>query len=399
MRKKVNVGYMIGAIVLAVILTFNITYVIVWNAFGDRISNLAAREATFSKISEISAYIDEFYIGEYDEKTLIEGIANGYLGALDDISSYYLTKEEAQARLSGVDSDYTGIGIVTCYDEENHGIMILKMPEGSSAQEHGLKLLDSIIAVDGVEVAKIGYESALEKIRGEEGTEVALTVYRQVTGERFNAIVRRGAIMTELFVPAKMLTETIGYLRLDNFDLGIADVFAAAYADLRNQGMESLVLDLRMNPGGYMDEMVKIADLFLDEETTIYKELDYSGNAAAFYASAGAETIPIVVLTNGFTAGGAEYFAAALVENGRASSVGAITAGIAYAQSSIELSDGSMLVLSTTEYLTPLGNSLKDIGFHPETLIPIDIDELYEVITLTDPIDRQLETAIEILKN
>ena len=176
MKKKVNVGFMAGVLVLAVILTFNVTYVLVWHSFSDRIQNLSAREASFSKISEICAYIDEFFIGEYDEKKLLEGISDGYVGALGDFSSYYLTKEEAQALLSGADSGYTGIGIISSYDQDNAGIRILQMPEGSSAQEHGLEVLDCIVAVDGMPVNTVGYESALEMIRGEEGTEVALTV-------------------------------------------------------------------------------------------------------------------------------------------------------------------------------------------------------------------------------
>ena len=398
MKKKVNVGFMIGVLVLAVILTFNVTYVLVWHVFSDRIQNLSAREAAFSKISEICAYIDEFFIGEYDEKTLLEGISDGYIGALGDYSSYYLTKEEAQARLSGADSGYTGIGIVSSYDRENAGIRILQMPEGSSAQEHGLAVLDCIVAVDGMPVNTVGYESALEMIRGEEGTEVALTVYRQTTGERFNVIVRRGAVVTEQTLVCRMLDDVTGYIKLDNFDEGVDAVFSIVYADLRNRGMERLVLDLRMNPGGYMEQVCAIADLFLEKGKVIYKERDYSGSVEVHYAEEGAETVEIVLLINEFTAGGAEYFAAALAENGRAQVVGSTSAGIGYAQSSIELSDGSVLMLSTTEYLTAKGNSLQGIGYTPKIQMQIDIDELYEVLTLTDPADRQLDAAYAALK-
>jgi carboxyl-terminal processing protease len=399
MKKKVNVGFMAGVLVLAVILTFNVTYVLVWHSFSDRIQNLSAREASFSKISEICAYIDEFFIGEYDEKKLLEGISDGYVGALGDFSSYYLTKEEAQALLSGADSGYTGIGIISSYDQDNAGIRILQMPEGSSAQEHGLEVLDCIVAVDGMPVNTVGYESALEMIRGEEGTEVALTVYRQITGERFNVIVRRGAVVTQQAIACRMLDDVTGYIRLDNFDEGVDAAFSAAYADLRNQGMERLVLDLRMNPGGYMEQVCAIADQFLEKGQIIYKERDYSGNVVVHYAAEGAETIDIAVLINEFTAGGAEYFAAALAENGRAKVVGSVSAGVGYAQSSIELSDGSVLVLSTTEYLTAKGNSLQGTGYAPDVEQVMDIDELYEVLTLTDPADRQLDAACAALKN
>ncbi len=398
MKKKVNLGFAIGVLILSMVLMFNISYVFVWHIFSDRIRNLSEREAAFSKLSEICAYVDEYFIGEYDESALLEGISDGYVGALDDFSSYYLTKDEAQARHSEANSSYTGIGIIGSYDSENAGIRILQLPEGSSAKEHGLEVLDCIVAVDGVLVNTIGYESALEMIRGEEGTEVALTIYRQITGERFNVIVRRGAVITEQTLTYQMLNDSVGYIKLDNFDEGIDEAFINSYTDLCNQGMESLVLDLRMNPGGYMDQMVSIADLFLDEGQIIYKERDYTGAVKVYYAQEGAQQIEIALLINEFTAGSAEYFAAALAENGCAWVVGSTSAGMGYAQSSIELSDGSELVLSTSEYLTAKGNSLQGIGYTPDVQMQIDIDELYEVLTLTDPSDRQLDAACTVLQ-
>ena len=397
MKKKVNLGFVIGMLVLVIILTFNVSYVLVWHVFSDRIQNLSARETVFSKLSEICAYVDEYFVGEYDERALLEGVSEGYVGALGDFSSYYLTKDEAQARDSETDSSYTGIGIVGSYDSATAGIRILQLPEGSSAKEHGVEVLDCIVAVDGVAVNTIGYESALEMIRGEEGTEVALTIYRQITGERFNVIVRRGAVITEQTLSYQMLDDTIGYIKLDNFDEGIDKAFINSYTDLRNQGMEKVVLDLRMNPGGYMDQMAVIADLFLDEGQIIYKERDYTGDVKVYYAQEGAQDIKIALLINEFTAGSAEYFAAALAENGCAWVVGSVSAGIGYAQSSIELSDGSELVLSTSEYLTAKGNALQGIGYTPDLQLQIDIDELYEVLTLTDPSDRQLDAACAVL--
>ncbi|MBQ1504482.1 MAG: PDZ domain-containing protein [Oscillospiraceae bacterium] len=397
MKKNVSIGYLIGAVVLAVVLTFNITYVIVWHAFSGRINNLAARELTYSKLAEISTYMDKFYIGRYDEKKLLESTSGGYVKALEDLSSYYLTKEEVYSRRMGADHGYTSIGILSCYDAENGGIRILRMLEGSPALQQGLAVLDSIVTIDGVPVASIGYEAALEKLRGEEGTEVAVTVLREATGERFHVVLRRGAVVTDAFVDSRLLDGRIGYIQIPNFSEGITEAFTAALHSLQAQGMEKLVIDLRFNPGGYMDEMCAVAEQFLSEGQTIYQERDHSGAVEAYRAHGTAEDLPIAVLMDSYTAGGAEFFAAALKENGRAVLVGSKTAGMGYAQSSIELSDGSELVLSTSEYLTAGGKSLHGVGLAPDIEAQADIARLYAVLTQEDAADEQLEEAIKAL--
>lgn len=399
MKKKISVKFLIGAIVLAVILTFDLTYLIVWNAFSDRIDNLAEREANYTKMSEISSYINEYYIGQYDERDLLDGIGRGYTSSLGDAFSYYMPSEEARSHLSTADSKYTGIGIVSCYDEDNKGILILSMPEGSSAKENHLDFLDCITAVDGVPVSVCGYENALEKIRGEEGTDVVLSVYRQYTDEQFDAIVRRGAVVASPGASGRMIDENIGYIRLDDFDEGISKHFIKTYNELMEKGMTGLVIDLRMNPGGYMDEMMEIADFFLDDGKCVYQQIDYDDKIEAFYASSDSETVPMCVLINRYTLGSAEYLASALSENGRAKVIGENSAGVAYAQSSIELSDGSLLVLSTSEYLTPEGKSILNTGYAPDIKIETDFDDIYRNITLTDPDDKPLETAVLELRS
>lgn len=398
MKKKVSVGFLIGAIVLAVLLTFNLTYVIVWHSFSGRINNLAIRELTYSKLTEIGTYVDEFFIGKADDQKKTDGICEGYVKSLSDLSSYYLSKDEVQSRRSAQDNGYTSIGIISCYDERNAGIQILHMFEGSTAAEKGLAVLDSIVAVDGMSVAAVGYESALEMLRGEEGTEVAVTVLREATGERFSVILRRGAVVTDPVLDQSMLDEQIGYIAIPNFVEGTGRLFGEVYQSMRDEGMQKLILDLRFNPGGYMDEMAAIADMFLLEGETIYQERDYADVCNSISAHGGAEQIPIIVLIDRYTSGGAEFFAAALAENGRATLVGGRTAGMGYAQSSIDLSDGSQLILSTSEYLTSQGKSLQGTGLSPDVEAELDITAIYALLTQEDAQDDQLEVAKGLLK-
>ncbi len=398
MKKKVSVGFLIGAIVLAVLLTFNLTYVIVWHAFSGRINNLALRELTHSKLTEIGTYVDEFFIGRTDDQKTIDGICDGYVKSLSDLSSYYLNREEVQSRRTAQDNGYASIGIVSCYDERNAGIQILHMFEGSTAAQEGLVVLDTIVAVNGRSVASVGYENALDMLRGAEGTEVEVTVLREATGERFSLILRRGAVVTDPVFEYDMLDEEIGYIAIPNFVEGTARLFSEIYAKMHSEGMQKLILDLRFNPGGYMEEMTDIADLFLSEGETIYQERDYAGMRNPVYAHGSAEQIPLVVLMNRYTAGGAEFFAAALAENEHATLVGGRTAGMGYAQSSMELSDGAQLVLSTSEYLTARGNSLQGTGLAPDVEADLDIAAIYTILTQEDVQDAQLEVAKGLLQ-
>lgn len=396
MKKKIPVSMLIGLVMLAAVAAFNVSYIVIWNAFNERLTTLNAREAAFIKLSEIAAYVDEYYINEYDPEDVLDGAAEGYIGALPDESSFYISADEVHERESAEDIDLTGIGIVGCQNREYGGICVLDMYEGSTAQEFGVERFDIITRVDGEEVVYLGYEGAMERIRGEEGTSVELAVYRERTDETLTLRVRRGAAISDRPFSHKMLSGHIGYIDINNFDVGTDTFFLSALAELKEKGMESLIIDVRMNPGGYMDVMTNMADPLMGEGV-IYSER-HSGEKITEIRS-GEDTLglPIVVLVDEYTSGAGEYFAAALQSSGSATLVGTATAGFGYAQSRIDLSDGSAMVLSSTEYYTPEGVSLQETGVTPDRNVPMSVHALYALLEEGEGEDLQLQAAVTLL--
>ena len=396
MKQKIPVSMLIGLVMLAAVAAFNVSYIVIWNAFNDRLTTLNAREAAFIKLSEVAAYVDEYYINEYDPEDLLDGAAKGYISALPDESSYYISAGEVRTREKADENGFTGIGIVGCQNRKYGGICVLDMYEGSTAAEFGIERFDVITKVDDEPVVNLSYENAMERIRGEEGTSVALTVYRERTDETLTLHVRRGAVISERSFTYRMLAGHIGYISVDSFDRGTDSLFLSALTELKDQGMQSLILDLRMNPGGYMDVMTNMADPLM-REGVIYSERHNGGELTEIHAGADALGLPVVVLINEYTAGAGEYLAAALQSSGDATLIGAVTAGFGYAQSRIELSDGSAMVLSSTEYYTPDGTSVQETGVTPDRKVAMSVNELYDLLVLHRGEDLQLNAAVEWL--
>ena len=395
MKKKIPVSMLIGLVMLAAVAAFNVSYITIWNAFNDRLTTLNAREAAFIKLSEIAAYVDEFYISEHDSEALLDGAADGYIGALPDESSYYITAEEVQREEE--ETDFTGIGIIGCQNRQYGGICVLDMYEGSTAAEFGIQLLDVITEVDGEPVSSISYEAAMKRISGEEGTSVRLTVYRERTDETLYFSVRRGAVIHERPFSHRMLEGQIGYIDVDNFDTGTDLLFLDALKELQDQGMTGLIIDVRMNPGGYMDVMTNMADPLMPEGI-IYSQRHNGSEMTDVTSKEDALDIPIVLLVNEYTSGAGEYFAAALQSSGCATVLGSTTAGFGYAQSRIDLSDGSAIVLSAIEYYTPDGVSLQETGVTPDRKVIMSTEALYDLLANGKGEDLQLSAAIDLLK-
>ena len=173
-------------------------------------------------------------------------------------------------------------------------------------------------------------------------------------------------------------------------------MFLSALAELKDQGMQSLIIDLRMNPGGYMDVMTNMADPLM-REGVIYSERHNGGELTQIQAGEDMLGLPIAVLINEYTAGAGEYYAAALQSGADATLVGAVTAGFGYAQSRIALSDGSAMVLSSTEYYTPDGTSVQETGVTPDRRVAMSVSELYDLLVLQKGEDLQLNAAVALL--
>ncbi|MBE6936195.1 MAG: S41 family peptidase [Ruminococcaceae bacterium] len=398
MKNKIPISMLVGLLFLVAITAFNISYVLIWNTFNNRLTSLNAREAAFLKLSEIAAYVDEFYINEYDAEDLLNGAADGYVTALPDESSHYLSSEARQRQEMADELGFTGIGIIGCQSRTYGGITVLDMYEGSTAEEFGIQRLDVITDVNGTSVTKLSYEGAMEAMRGEEGTDVTLTVYRPRTDETLTMDVRRGAVIPDRLFESRMLEDGIGYILVDNFDNGTDTLFLEALTTLEDQGMERLIIDLRFNPGGYMDVMTNMIDPLL-EDGTVYSARHSGGELTQVSATEGSLGIPTVLLVNEYTVSAGEYFAAALQYHGAARVVGTETAGFGLAQSLVDLSDGSAMILSTLEYYTPAGESLQEVGVTPDHKVLMSQEQLYALLETKNGEDLQLNAALEMIRS
>lgn len=357
-------------------------------------ADTAAQEDYHEKLDEIVALLNEVYVDGYDTDKLGDYLAQAAVAATGDRWSYYVSAEDYDAFVESNENAYVGIGVtVESSDDLTDGVQITKVTPNSPAEEAGIEADDRIYAVEGETVESLGLDEAKNRIRGEEGTEVTLTILR---GEKkFDVTVKRASVEVEV-VKYSMLDGSIGYIKINNFEANSADRTIEAIDALRGQGAKALVFDLRFNPGGRKDELVRVLDDLLPEGP-LFRSVDYKGNESVDYSDADCVELPMAVLVNGDSYSAAEFFAAALQEYDWATVVGTKTCGKANYQQTFRLSDGSAVAVSTGHYQTPHGVTLANVGVTPDEIVEVDNKtylELYkEAVAVKD--DAQLQAAIK----
>ena len=357
-------------------------------------ADTAAQEDYHEKLDEIVALLNEVYVDGYDTDKLGDYLAQAAVAATGDRWSYYVSAEDYDAFVESNENAYVGIGVtVESSDDLTDGVQITKVTPNSPAEEVGIEADDRIYAVEGETVESLGLDETKNRIRGEEGTEVTLTILR---GEKkFDVTVKRASVEVEV-VKYSMLDGSIGYIKINNFEANSADRTIEAIDALRGQGAKALVFDLRFNPGGRKDELVRVLDELLPEGP-LFRSVDYKGNESVDYSDADCVELPMAVLVNGDSYSAAEFFAAALQEYDWATVVGTKTCGKANYQQTFRLSDGSAVAVSTGHYQTPHGVTLANVGVTPDEIVEVDNKtylELYkEAVAVKD--DAQLQAAIK----
>ncbi len=357
-------------------------------------ADTAAQEDYHEKLDEIVALLNEVYVDGYDTDKLGDYLAQAAVAATGDRWSYYVSAEDYDAFVESNENAYVGIGVtVESSDDLTDGVQITKVTPNSPAEEVGIEADDRIYAVEGETVESLGLDETKNRIRGEEGTEVTLTILR---GEKkFDVTVKRASVEVEV-VKYSMLDGSIGYIKINNFEANSADRTIEAIDALRGQGAKALVFDLRFNPGGRKNELVRVLDDLLPEGP-LFRSVDYKGNESVDYSDADCVELPMAVLVNGDSYSAAEFFAAALQEYDWATVVGTKTCGKANYQQTFRLSDGSAVAVSTGHYQTPHGVTLANVGVTPDEIVEVDNKtylELYkEAVAVKD--DAQLQAAIK----
>ncbi len=350
----------------------------------------------YGKLGELSTLVDQKFIGEIDWKTVEDSAAAGMIAGLGDRWSYYMSAEDYESYKEQMSNSYVGVGI-TVTEREDKYLDILEVSKGGPAAQAGVEPGGVIIRVGEQDISEIGIDGATALIKGEEGTDVTLTVRY---GEEDREFTMTRAYFEVTVAWGQMLPDGIGMVTIENFDGRCAEETITAIEELLAQGATRLLLDVRNNPGGYKTELCKVLDYLLPEGPLFRSEY-YDGKQQVDESDAKCLEIPMAVLVNSQSISAAEFFAAALSEYEAATVVGQQTIGKGYFQQAYQLSDGSAVGLSVGRYTTPKGVSLAGVGITPDVVVEVD-EELFWQIYYGNVLwneDPQVLAAVEVLKN
>lgn len=406
-----RVHYWFGTAVLALMaaaLTFVLTYHFVVTPTVDKAVGQAV-EATkkayepymkygelSDKVVEVGAYLEEFFVGDYQVEDMKNAVASAMVAATGDEWSYYLSADELTAYYENMSNSYVGIGVTVSVSEEDGGLKVTDVTRDAPAYQAGIKVDDIITHVNGESTIELGLDASRDRIRGEEGTQVTLTIKRK--GEEFDLTLTRRSIQYEV-VTYEVVADYVGLITITNFDEHVAQQTIIAVEELKNLGVKSIIFDVRFNPGGYKRELCAMLDYLLPEGI-IFQSREKDGSEEIIRSGKSYLDMPMAVLVNIESFSAAEFFGAALQEYDAAVIVGEQTYGKGYFQRTYQLSDGSGITLSSGTYFTPNGVSLAGVGITPDIVVELD-DESYANLyygLLAHEDDPQLQAAIRAMQ-
>ena len=358
-----------------------------------------------SQVGDVSKYYNLFnlrnmlfstYDGEIDDEKLLEGAMKGMADAIGDPYTVYMNQDEFVTFIESSQGSFYGIGAQLGIRDNN--VTVIAPVEGSPAEKAGLKAGDIILKVDDYEVNELNTEAVVSRVRGEEGVPVTLTIKREGVENPLEIEIVRAEIKTES-VKGEILEDGIGYIQLTTFsDEEVSDKFAEKLNELKQQGMKKLILDLRGNPGGYLNECVEIASNFIPEGEVITYTIDkYDKKVISNSLGGDAIGMPLVVLVDGGSASASEVVTGALRDYEVATIVGTRTFGKGIVQQLRVLpNDMGGLKVTTSKYYTPNGENIHGTGIEPNIVVEIPQEVLD--MDYDRSIDPQFQKALEVIR-
>lgn len=363
-------------------------------ASEDEVESTSVQTSTImNKISVLESIIDTYYLNEVDDEALADGIYKGLLESLDDPYSCYYTADEYAQLMESSSGVYCGIGATVSQNVNTGIITIVKPFVDGPAYNAGVLPNDIVYKVNGDDVTSCDLSEVVSRMKGEEGTKVTLTVIRDSKEIEFE--ITRGTIEVPT-VEYKMLDNNVGYISVSEFDKVTSTQYRSAIKDLESQGMESLVVDLRNNPGGRLETVVDMLDRMLPKGLIVYQE-DKNGNRDEETSTNKEQfTKPLAVLINGNSASASEIFAGAIQDYGTGTIIGTTSFGKGIVQSIIPLNDGTAVKVTVSKYYTPNGRNIHGTGIEPDIEVELDSEVANQVVIDYED-DAQLQKAVEVL--
>lgn len=353
-------------------------------------------EAFLEKANYLKMLIDVYYWKEADDEALYEGMYHGLVDALGDPYSYYFTPTEYDELNEELEGVYCGIGALVSQDPNTKEITIVRPFVNGPAYSAGILPGDILTHIDGENIAGWDINLAVSRMKGEQGTEVKIKVWRSAINDYVEKTVVRDFVEVET-VTYEMLADSIGYISVMEFGDQTDEQFESAVRDLMAQGAKGLVVDIRDNGGGLLTTVVNMLDLFLEKGLIVYT-MDKNNKKDEIKAKKGSITPPpMAVLINGNSASASEIFAGALQDYELATVVGTQSFGKGIVQSVIPLSDGSAIKLTVSTYYTPLGRCIHEVGVTPDVVVELDADLRLQVVVDPEE-DNQVQAAIAEVK-
>lgn len=352
--------------------------------------------AVQEKMESLKGLIQLYYYQDVDVDAMADGVYKGMMKGLGDPYSEYYTAKEYEELQESNEGTYQGIGAVLSQNAKTMQVKILHAYEGSPAEEAGIRDGDVILKVDDIDATSMELSELVTHIRGEENTTTHLIIAREGEKKHLEFDVERRSIEVPT-VTGQMLQDKIGYLKISEFSEVTAAQFEEEVKELQDEGMKSMIVDLRDNPGGLVTSVVKILDDILPEGTVVYTQDKY-GNRNDYTSDA--ETymeLPIAVLINGNSASASEIFAGAIRDFDYGTLIGTTSFGKGIVQTIMPLEDGSAVKMTTAKYYTPKGKYIHGVGIDPD--IELEYKDLREDAQEYDiKYDNQVKKAVEVLE-
>lgn len=391
-----------GKVILALVLTAGVGFTgyIVGLNRDLNATNKSEDQAHIEDMHMLESLLDNNFLFDYEKEDLYEGSLKGMFANLGDPYTQYYSKDEFSKLMENLDGRYKGIGVLVQASKEGF-IKVVQVFDGSPASEAGLKEGDYIIKVEGKEYSADQMEEAVAIMKGEEDTNVKITVRRmEEDGKNFEDIdmdVARRDVKVDTIDESLMEVrdKKIGYIHIKSFDDVTGEDFEDSYKKLKDAGMEGLVLDLRNNPGGSLDVCLDIADKFLDKGVIVTTE-DKNGEVITEESDEGKDDIPMTVLVNENSASASEILSGALKDRDRAKIIGKKTFGKGIVQKLFPLDDGSGAKITISEYHTPSGAKINKVGVEPDVEVE-NTEEALEISKKNFSKDDQFKKALQVL--
>ncbi len=378
-------------IAVLLIITTSVLVLGAINPFGfDRVSD-------FIRFTRVMKLVDSNFYKEVDRTQLFNGAVAGMTAELEDPYSGFLWGDDAKKYMEEVSGTYCGVGLYIENNVEDDTIQVVSAIAGGPAEEAGLTTGDKILKVNGTSYSGQEINEATAVMRGEEGKEVTLTVLKKKDESVQDITLTRREIEIQS-VTGEMATETVGRINVTQFTDGCGEKFREVYEQLQKEGMESLILDLRNNPGGLLDEAVSIAELFVEKgELIVYTE-DRYGYREEYRSNKDGKKFPLVILTNQGSASASEILTGALKDHGVGYQIGEKTYGKGVVQSVYNIGELEILSLTIARYFTPNGECIHEKGIKPDQEIVMDVEKYQNLSELDPEEDEQLQAALQYLQ-